>query len=155
VAPRFKSLDQFGGSVGTTEMSGTIWVAGFVDVARPDDRESVCSKFAELDQNLAGAKGVSLLLFFIRADKNALEDYAQRYQASKRWHLVSIPERDSAALIQAWSSATAECRGELRPGNLFVLIDRQDVIRGVYDATAPEVTQKILVDVGDLLRAEQ
>jgi hypothetical protein len=35
-----------------------------------------------------------------------------------------------------------------------VLIDRQGAIRGVYDATVPEVVQKIFVDVGNLLRAE-
>ena len=36
-----------------------------------------------------------------------------------------------------------------------MLIDRQGKIRNVYDATAPETVQKILIDVGNLLRAER
>jgi hypothetical protein len=153
-APRFQSSDQAGRLIGTTELAGTIWVAGFVDVTKPADGELLNSKFAELDQNLHGAKVVTLVSFFFGAEQRVLEDYARRYEASNRWRLVSLPEADSSTLLQAWSSATAECRGELRPENLFVLIDRQGAIRGVYDATVPEVVQKIFVDVGNLLRAE-
>ena len=153
-APRFESSDQAGRSIGTTELAGTIWVAGFVDVAKAVDGELLNSKFAELDQNLHGAKVVTLVSFFFGTEKRVLEDYARRYEASNRWRLVSLPEADSSKLLQAWSLATAECRGELRPENLFVLIDRQGAIRGVYDATLPEVVQKIFVDVGNLLRAE-
>jgi hypothetical protein len=153
-APRFESSDQAGRSIGTTELAGTIWVAGFVDVTKPADAELLNSKFAELDQNLHGAKVVTLVSFFFGAEKRVVEDYARRYEASNHWRLVSLPEADSSTLLHAWSSATAECREELRPENLFVLIDRQGAIRGVYDATVPEVVQKIFVDVGNLLRAE-
>ena len=154
-APRFESSDQAGRPIGTAELTGAVWVAGFVDVAKPADAELLNSKFAELDQNLHGAKVVTLVSFFVGTEKSALEDYARRYEASNRWRLVSLPEADSSKLLQAWSSATAECRGDLPPQNLFVLIDQKGAIRGVYDATAPEVVQKIFVDVGNLLRAEQ
>lgn len=153
-APRFESSDQAGRSIGTTELAGTIWVAGFFDVTKPADAELLNSKFAELDQNIHGAKGLVLVSFCIGAEKSVLEDFARRYEASDRWRLVPIPEADSSELLQAWSSATAECGGEIQPQNLFVLIDGQGAIRSVYDTTAPEVVQKIFVDVGNLLRAE-
>jgi hypothetical protein len=153
-APRFESSDQAGRPIGTEELSGTVWVAGFLDAAKSADAELLNSKFAELDQNLHGAKVVTLVSFFFGAEKSALEDYARRYEASNRWRLVPVDPDNASTLIQAWSSATAKCRGELRPENLFVLIDRQGAIRGVYDTTAPEVVQKIFVDAGNLLRAE-
>jgi hypothetical protein len=153
-APRFESSDQAGRSIGTTELAGTIWVAGFVDVAKPADAELLNSKFAELDQNLHGAKGLTLVSFCIEAEKRVLEDYARRYEASDRWRLVPLVQDSASTFMQDWTSATAECRGDLRPQNLFVLIDRRGRIRSVYDTTAAEVVQKIFVDAGNLLRAE-
>jgi hypothetical protein len=153
-APRFESNDQAGRSIGTTELAGTIWVAGFVDVTKPADAELLNSKFAELDQNLHGAKGLTLVSFCIEAEKRVLEDYARRYEASDRWRLVPLVQDSASTFMQDWTSATAECRGDLRPQNLFMLIDRRGRIRSVYDTTAPEAVQKIFVDAGNLLRAE-
>jgi len=151
-APRFESSDQVGRSVGTTELSGTIWVAGFVDDARRDDPELLCSKLAELDQNLKGAKAIELVSFFVDADKHRVDDFARRFEASEHWRFVSIPR--PSTFIQDWSSAGAGCRRELGALNTFLLVDRRGEIRGVYDASAPEVVQNILVDTGNLLRAE-
>jgi len=78
-APRFESSDQVGRPIGTAELAGAIWVAGFVDVTKPADAELLSSKFAELDQNLHGAKVVTLVSFFVGTEKSALEDYAPLY----------------------------------------------------------------------------
>jgi protein SCO1 len=153
-APRFESSDQEGRSIGTTELSGTTWIAGFIDVAKPADAELLSSTLAELDQNLHGAKGVTLVLFCVGMDKNALSDYARRYEASDRWRFLSVDEDRSSMVFQDWIPATRSCRGQTPLQNVFVLIDRQGAVRGAYDALAPEAVQKILVDVGDLLRAE-
>jgi hypothetical protein len=151
-APHFESTDQLGRSVGTKGLSDTIWVAGFVDDARPDDAELLCSKFAELDQNLQGAKKVALVSFFVGADKNKVEDYVRRFEASDRWRFISISR--SSTLVQEWNAAGAGCRHDLQAQNVFLLIDRQDEIRGIYNASASEVVQNILIDAGNLLRAE-
>ena len=129
-----------------------IWVVSLVNDAKPDDAELICSKFAELDQNLGGAKTVTLVSFFVGADKHKVEDYARRFEASNRWRLISLPNGSSSTLVQDWRSAAAGCRRELQAHNVFLLIDQQDEIRGVYDASAPEVVQNILIDAGNLLR---
>jgi hypothetical protein len=152
--PHFEAKDELGRSIGTAELSGTVWVV-FINEGSPGDAEVFCSKFAELDQSFRGAKVVTLVSFFVGEDRNRVADYARRYEASDRWHFVPILERDSATFVQHWSSATAECRGDLRMQNVIALIDGQSQIRGVYDTSAPEVVQRILVDIGDLLRAER
>jgi hypothetical protein len=152
-APRFESSDQLGRSVGTRELSGTVWIAGVINNAKPGDAEEFCSKCAELDQNFRGAKAITLISFFVGVDKNLLQDYARRYEASDYWRLVSVQEENRSTFIQDWSSATAQCRREVPVGNVFVLIDRQGEIRGVYDASVSEVIQRILLDVGSLLRS--
>jgi len=153
-APRFESSDQVGRSVGTAELSGTIWVAGFINNGEAADLEVFCSKCAELDQNLRGVKAITLVSLFVGAEKNRVEDYARRYEASDRWRFVSIPGGASSKLAQDWSSAAAQCRREMQAQNVFLLIDQQGEIRGLYDASAPEVVQNILIDTGNLLRAE-
>jgi hypothetical protein len=153
-APRFESSDQLGRSVGTKELSGTVWVAGFINTAKQGDAEEFCSKCAELDQNFRGAKAITLISFFVGAEKNRVEDYARRYEASDRWRFIPIPDGASSTLVQDWSSAAAGCRRELPVQSLFLLIDRQGEIRGVYDASTPELVQNILADAGNLLRAE-
>ena len=154
-APRFESTDQLGRSVGTRELSGTVWVAGFTNNAKPGDAEEFCSKCAELDQNFRGAKGITQVSFFVGADKNRVEDYARRYEASDRWRMVSVQEENRSSFIQDWRSATAQCRREAPVGNVFVLVDRQGEIRGVYDASFSEVIQRILLDAGSLLRSNK
>ena len=151
-APRFESSDQLGRSLGTTELSGTIWVAGFMNNAKLGDAEAFCSECAELDQNFRGAKAITLLSFFVGAEKDRVEEYAQRYEASDRWRFIRIPDGGSSTLAQEWSRAAAGCRREPQAQNVFLLIDRQGEIRGVYDADAPEVVQNILIDAGNLLR---
>ena len=153
-APRFESSDQLGRSVGTKELSGTIWVAGLIKNANPGEAEAFCSKCAELDQNFGGAKAITLISFFVGTDKNRAEDYARRYEASDRWRFIPIPDGDSSTLVQEWSSAAAGCRREMQAQSKFLLIDRRGEIRGVYDASTPEIVQSILFDAGNLLRAE-
>ena len=153
-APRFESSDQLGRSVGTKELSGTIWVAGLIKNAKPGETEEFCSKCAELDQNFGGAKAIILVSFFDGADKNRVEDYARRYEASDRWWFIPISKGDSSTLLEDWSSAAVGCRREVQGQSLFLLIDRRGDIRGVYDASAPELVQNILFDAGNLLRAE-
>jgi len=155
-APRFESSDLLGRSIGTKELSGTIWVAGLIKNPKSGEAEEFCSKCAELDQNFGGAKAITLVSFFVGADKNQVEDYARRYEASDRWRFIPISESEggSSTLVQDWSSAGAGCRREMQGQNLFLLIDQRGEIRGVYDASAPELVQSILFDAGNLLRAE-
>ena len=154
-APRFESSDQLGRSVGTKELSGTIWVAGFSDSAKQGDAEVFCSKCAELDQNFRAAKAITLITFFVGAEKNSVEDYARRYEASDLWRFIPVPDGASSRVAQDWSSAAAGCRRESQARSLFLLIDRRGEIRGVYDASATELVQSILFDAGNLLRAEK
>ena len=153
--PRFEFNDQAGRPIGTSELSGVIWVASFLDLSKPSEAELLSSKLAELDQNFRATKALTLVSFFIGAEKRSLAGYGQRYEASDRWRLVSVREDGAATFIRDWTAATAGCRGELQPPNVFVIIDRRGQIRGVYDAAEPEVVQKILTDAGNLLRVKE
>ena len=153
MAPSFEAADQNGNPIGTASLLGRTWVADFVRFENPGQGEPLSSKFAELDQNFQRHDGLALVTFVIgdRSD-NQLKSYAQRHEATSHWRLVRMPDPSTSAFLRQWASATADCRAELPIDRLFVLIDREGAIRGVYDGTAPEVVQKVLLDIGSLLR---
>ena len=153
LAPSFQAADQNGNPIGTASLLGRIWIANFVRFENPDQGELLSSKFVELDQNFQRNDGLALVSFAI-GDSSAdqLKSYAQRHEATRYWRLVRSPDSNTTEFLRQWASATADCRADLPIHRLFVLIDRKGAIRGVYDGTAPEVVQKVLIDVGSLLR---
>jgi protein SCO1/2 len=153
-APAFQLKDQLSRMVGNAELRGRVWVVDFVKIGDQEEGELLTSRFAELDQNFRRSDS-SALISFSRGAATAtqLQDYAARYEASPHWHFLA--GEDITSPFAEWSTATSGQRGTLPLENAFILVDQKGEIRGVYDATAPEVVQKIFVDVGNLLRAEQ
>jgi protein SCO1 len=153
MAPSFEAADQSGNPIGTGSLLGRIWIANFVRFENPDQAELLSSKFAELDQNFQRNDGLALVSFAIGdSSEDQLKSYAQRHEATGYWHLVRRPASSASEFLREWASATANCRADRPIDRLFVLIDREGAIRGLYDGTAPEVVQKVLIDVGSLLR---
>ena len=154
-APAFQEKDQAGRAIGIADLRGQVCLVDFVNIAGQDQGELVTSEFAELDQNSQRSSGLALISFSIGAGSGTgLQEYAERHEASSRWHFLATGE-SITPLLQEWSAATTECRGTLPLEKAVVLVDQDNEIRAVYDASAPEVVQKILIDVGGLLRAEQ
>ena len=150
-APTFEAKDQAGRLLGNAALRGQVWVADFIKLSDNQEGELFSSEFAELDQNFQRTNEVTLISF-AKGLSNGLEDYAHRHEASSRWHFLAVSEEDGAALLEQWKARTAQCRGSLPLEKAFVLVDQAGAIRAIYDATAPEVVQKILLDLGTLLR---
>ena len=154
-APAFQEKDQAGRLIGIADLRGRVWLVDFVNVADQDQGELLTSEFAELDQNSQRSGELALISFSIGAGSGTgVQEYAQRHEASSRWHFLATGE-SITTLVQQWSAATTVCRGKLPLEKAVVLVDQDNEIRGVYDASAPEVVQKILIGVGGLLRAGQ
>ena len=154
-APAFQEKDQAGRLIGIADLRGRVWLVDFVNVADQDQGELLTSEFAELDQNSQRSGELALISFSIGAGSGTgVQEYAQRHEASSRWHFLATGE-SITTLVQQWSAATTVCRGKLPLEKAVVLVDQDNEIRGVYDASAPEVVQRILTDVGGLLRAGQ
>ena len=154
-APIFQGKDQTGHTIGNAQLRGRVWVANFVQLADQQEGELLSSKFAELDQNFQRTDELALVSFAVSGRLGTgTQAYAQRHEASFRWHFLDTSNSDTASLLAQWVTATAACRKALLLEKTFVLVDREGEIRGIYDETNPEVVQKILIDVGSLLRGE-
>jgi protein SCO1/2 len=154
-APEFDLRDQNGATVDKERMHGKTWVANFFDLADPGASALLSSRFAELDQNFQKGEQLALISIVIpMADQSGtgLADLSRHYRASSHWHFLSGAPDAIRHIQDRWRlfvSAPADGNAASRS---FFLVDSGGVVRGVYDGRSPEVVQRVLEDIGTLLR---
>jgi cytochrome oxidase Cu insertion factor (SCO1/SenC/PrrC family) len=154
-APEFDLKDQDGMSLNRESLHGKIWVAGFIDMADSGASALLNSRFAELDQNFRKGEQLRLISMVLPAanpSEPELADLARHYLASSHWRFVGgIPER-TGNLLDRWKPiVSAQVDGSL--ASRFFLVDSEGVIRATYDGRSPETVQRVLEDIGTLLRS--
>jgi protein SCO1/2 len=154
-APEFRLADQDGIALDEERLQGKIWVAGFIDGANSDSNALFSSRFAELDQNFRKGERLTLVSTVLPAPNQSvpkLADLARHYLASSRWRFVGGTSPETHDLLNRWKPiASAQADGEVV--SHFFLVDSEGVVRGVYDGRSPETVQRILEDIGTLLRS--
>jgi protein SCO1 len=154
-APEFDLKDQDGMSLNRESLHGKIWVAGFIDMADSGASALLNSRFAELDQNFRKGEQLRLISMVLPAanpSEPELADLARHYLGCSHWRFVGgIPER-TGNLLDRWKPiVSAQVDGSL--ASRFFLVDSEGVIRATYDGRSPETVQRVLEDIGTLLRS--
>jgi len=157
--PDFRLLDQTGKPFGLADLKGKIWVASFIFTRCKGPCPVISSRMAELNKTIERAgKGVGLVSFsmdpgFDRPD--VLAAYASQLGADPgRWKfLTGTQEEIEAVAVKGLLQPLAkEPDGTPAHSTRIVLVDRDGRLRGYVDGTDPEAVQKLLMDIGDLLR---
>jgi protein SCO1/2 len=159
VVPEFSFSDQDGAKITSADLKGKIWVADFISTTGTGLYAAMSGRFAELDRNFQKSDRLKLISFTVDPEidtEAALKRYAAQYEASDRWHFLT-GEKDKLAGLAMSGFQLAEQDPDSRSGNeirstKFVLVDTDGVIRAYYDGLSPEVIQKLLTDIGSLLR---
>jgi cytochrome oxidase Cu insertion factor (SCO1/SenC/PrrC family) len=152
-APEFNLKDQDGIQWNPERLRGNIWVAGFIDVA-DSSANALLSRFAELDQNFRKGEQLTLISAALPAADQGepnLVDLARHYLASSRWHFVAGTPEQIHGLLDRWKQIVS-AHADSNIASRFCLVDSEGEVRGVYDGRSPEVVQRVLEDVGTLLR---
>jgi cytochrome oxidase Cu insertion factor (SCO1/SenC/PrrC family) len=154
-APEFDLMDQEGTPLDKETLHGKIWVGGFIDTADSGASALLNSRFAELDQNFRKGEQLRLISMVLPA-ANQREpdraDLARRYLGSSHWRFVGGTPEQIRGLLDRWQPiASAQLDGSLK--SRFFLVDSEGVIRGAYDGRSPETVQRVLEDIGTLLRS--
>lgn len=157
-APQFQLTDQNGNTISTADLKGKIWVANFIFTRCAGPCPVMTSRMASLNQSL-GSKVNDVELVTITVDPEfdtpeVLKKYSERVGGSDRWHFLTGPkdkveETVSKGFLQALAK---EPSGAPIHSTRFVLVDRDGWMRGFQDGNDPEVVQKLLMDIGDILR---
>ena len=157
--PEFSLIDQEGRPFGLKDLQGKVWIANFIAIRSSGPDPILSSRFAELDSNFKKDERLSLISFTVDPQNDtpeALRDYARRFESSPHWSFLTGDKQKIDELAgTGFQLAERDSRNVSRDGihsAEFALVDVDGTIRGYYDGTSNEAVQRILTDVGSLLR---
>jgi protein SCO1 len=158
-APQFQFTAQDGTTVSNADLKGKVWVANFIFTRCVGPCPVMTSRMAELNQALSGkTKDVELVSITVDPEYDTpqvLKEYGERVGASpERWKFLTGPkDQIDATVMKGFLQALSrEPSGMPIHSTRFVLVDRDGWMRGFLDGNDPELPQKLLMDIGDLLR---
>lgn len=155
----FSFIDQDSAIVTNQTFENKIYVADFIFLSCP----TICPKMNfELNTVYKTFKNnpeVNFLSHTIDPERDSikkLKQYSTAIEANKNWHFVT-GNKDSIYKIATESYFATAYKDAKEPGGYvhsggFLLVDKNRFIRGVYDGTNPEETQRLIADIKTLLK---
>ncbi len=157
--PAFKLTDQTGRTVTLDDLKGKIWVANFIFTRCKGPCPLSTLRMAELNKRLSKArKEVQLISFTVDPDHDTvpvLAEYAKASEADPSyWQFLTGPSADINDIVVKGllQPLAKEPDGTPAHSTRFVMVDANGWLRGYQDSADPEVLQKLMIDLGDLLR---
>ena len=157
-APEFRLTAQDGSTVSTADLKGKVWVANFIFTRCAGPCPLMTSRMAQLNQSLGSkVKDVELITITVDPENDTpevLKAYSEKVGGSSRWRFLTGPKDEventvSKGFLQVLSK---EPSGTPVHSTRFVLVDKDGWMRGFQDGNDPEVVQKLLMDIGDVMR---
>jgi len=161
--PNLTLTERSGEPISLGDLKGDIWVANFIFTKCAGSCLSMSSKMSDLQKSLHKAGNVKLVSFTVDPKNDSpekLKEYAESYQAEKdKWLFLRTDYENIQKLAkETFKLGLSEGQDPKEPiihSTRFALIDAKGHIRGYYNNTDPEATQKLLTDIGVLMRGEQ
>ena len=161
VVSNFSLTDQDGKIITEENFNGKIYVADFFFTTC----EGICPMMSDQMERIAAAfkenKLVMLLSHTVKPEEDSipvLKEYAQKHSAdSSQWYFVTGEKRVINKLARTSylvGGAEGEEASDFVHTQFFALIDPQKRIRGFYDGTDSVEVNKLIGDIGILLREE-
>ena len=158
--PEFSFTTQEGKTLSRADLLGKVWVADFIFTRCPGPCPVMSSRMAEISRELKKADDVRLVSVTIDPDHDTpgvLKGYAAALQADPaRWIFLTGPrpgieEFTTRGMLQALAADPSNPSNTVH-STRFLVIDRQGRLRAVHPLDEPELVQKLLMDIGNLLR---
>ena len=159
--PKFELVNQDAQSFGSEQLAGKIWVADFIFTTCPGPCPIISTRMSELQKPL-GKSDVHLVSVSVDPEKDTpkvLRVYAGKLRIQPlRWDFLTGSKAAIYSLtrdgFKLGLSDGSEEEGVPVHSTRFVLVDRRGIIRGYYDALAPDAVTKLLADTNHLLREQ-
>lgn len=161
VVPPFQLTNQHDRRFGSADLAGKIWIADFIFTSCRGPCPIVSTRMAELQKPLKDSD-VHLISFTVDPATDTppvLRLYAEKLKAREgRWDFLTGAKATLYDLSNKGFKLGVSEEGD-QPGQpvhstRFVLVDRAGIIRGYYDALAPDAVTKLLADTSHLLREQ-
>jgi protein SCO1/2 len=157
--PAFEFTDQTGTTFGSENLQGKIWIANFIFTRCKGPCPLISTRMAELNGKLKKIHdGVKLASFTVDPEYDTpevLSKYGANLGANPAdWKfLTGTPEATNEIIVKGLlQPISKEPDGTPAHSQRFVIVDGDGWIRGFQNGEDPEVVQKLMVDIGELLR---
>jgi protein SCO1/2 len=159
--PPFKFINQYGDSVGSKNLQGKIYVADFFFTSCPSICPGMQRNMLTVYNAFKDTADVKLISYTIDPKHDTvpvLKKYADKLGISgKTWWFLN-GDKDAVYALATKSYLVAVTPDSTVAGGYvhqgyFVLIDKQQRIRGSYDGTDPKQVDQLIADI-KILKAE-
>jgi cytochrome oxidase Cu insertion factor (SCO1/SenC/PrrC family) len=156
--PDFSLTERTGQPLKRDDLAGKVWVADFFYTTCPGPCPMLSSRLSEVQKALGGEKDLRLVSISTDPEKDTpevLKLYAERFQATDHWFFLTGPKDDIFVLARdGFKLPIAEAPGpgeQMSHSTRLILVDRQGMIRGFYEALDEASTAHLVRDIRTLL----
>jgi len=160
-APSFKYATQFGDSLSSDSLRGSIYVADFIFTSCASVCPELSKTMAQIQQNFVSNPEIKLVSFSIdpmRDSIPALKDYADRYGAVKgKWYFLRGDTTTVWKMAEEGFKVPVVFTPEGGLGSEFThteriaLVDVEGKVRGLYNGTDPAQMDSLYNNIGMLI----
>jgi cytochrome oxidase Cu insertion factor (SCO1/SenC/PrrC family) len=157
--PPFELADQTGKTVTLDSLKGKIWAANFIFTRCKGPCPVTAARMAELNTKLKKARGeVQLVSFTVDPEYDTptvLAEFGKSLGADPaHWQfLTGTPAAINDVVVKGLlQPISREPDGTPAHSTRIVLVDGEGWLRGYQEGLDPEAVQKLMVDIGELLR---
>jgi protein SCO1/2 len=157
--PAFQLTDQTGKSITLEDLKGKIWAANFIFTRCKGPCPITVLRMQDLNTKLKKVRGnVELVTFTVDPEYDTpeiLKTFSEPLGADPAsWKfLTGTPDAIQKIVVTGLLQPLAkEPDGTPAHSSRIVLVDREGWLRGYHDGLDPEAVQKLMVDIGELLR---
>jgi protein SCO1/2 len=159
-APAFALTNRDGRAIRRQDLAGKPWIADFIFTRCPASCPLMTARMARLNRELPKDLDVKLVSFSVDPKHDtpqALERYAESYQAPARWLFLTGGKEEIYRLSRQGFKLGIEIPPPSGPGGpavepilhstRFVLVDGKGRIRGYYDGFDEDSMKKLVRDL--------
>lgn len=160
--PSFEYINQDSILVTSKELKGKIWITDFFFTSCPTICPPMTSQMKRLSEMTIDLdEEVQFISFSIDPDRDTpskLRKYISDYEiTATNWQFFTGDEEGTHLLAKEFFNG-AERNEEIDGGfghtSYFALVDREGLVRGIYDGTKPEKVDDLEIDLRKLLKFE-
>ena len=156
--PDFTLTERAGRTIGLADLKGKVWVADFIYTTCPGPCPMLSTRMSDLQKALGDQSDVRFVSISTDPENDTpdvLKEYAERFKAGDHW-LFLTGKKD--ALYTLAREGFKLPIAEATPGGAaivhstrLILVDKQGVVRGLYDGLAEGGAQNLPADIHRLL----
>lgn len=160
--PEFEYINEDSILIKSKDLKDRIWVTDFFFTKCPTICPPMTSQMKRLNENLEDLKNhVYFLSFSIDPERDTpstLVKYKEAYDIeAENWHFFTGDEEATHLLAKEFFNG-AERNEEIDGGfghtSYFAIVDKDGLVRGIYDGTSTEEVDKLEIDLRKLLKYE-